>query len=208
MFFTNKQAALLNKTLCGIFLLTELKNEVFQVAAKKELKKKKKKKSDGRSKNVYDRLIQPKLHLISDWARNGATMEEIAKKLGTSKQTLYRYYNLQPALCDALKTRDEADAMVEASLFKRAIGYDYVEKKIKREYVASLGCMAVTEEVTITKHIEPDVTAIQTWLNNRRPDKWRQKQIDDVTDTAQILSDFIRATNKVASTPEAKVDLE
>lgn len=165
-----------------------------EVSKKKPLKKKKKKKSNRGRKSVYDWKVKPKLHIISDWMRNGATEEEVYKKLGISHQTFYRYKKQHSELLEALKTREEADAQVEAALFKRAIGYDYYET-ISKQRINKDG--SVSEEVNkILKHVEPDTTAALAWLNNRRKETWRQKQEQVNTTKATEIDEFIQAVEK------------
>ena len=67
-------------------------------------------------------------------------------------------------------------------LLKRALGYEYTEKKIEIE---ANGGKKITQTV---KHMAPDTTAQIFWLKNRRPDKWRDRQInpDDVPDSVKI----------------------
>jgi hypothetical protein len=137
----------------------------------------KSRKGIGGRKSVYDWKVKPKLHLIADWARNGALDNEIMVKLGIAKDSFYRYKKQYAEFSDALKTRDEADAQVEAALFKNATGFYYDEVYTLERYSDKDG--AVTETKTIKRFKEPDTTAQAIWLNNRRKDSWRQKQRDD-----------------------------
>jgi transposase-like protein len=102
-------------------------------------------------------------------ARTGYTTTEIAKALGLSKRCLDKWAALHPEFESALRgSRIEADSMVTASLYKRAIGYEYeeTEASVNREGGAS--------RVRKTKKtMPPDVTACIFWLKNRQPDKWR-----------------------------------
>lgn len=78
--------------------------------------------------NLYDVIVKPNIEKVKDWYRNGATEEEVAKKLGISLRSLHNYKTRYPEFLEAVsKSRDIADAEVEAALFKRAIGYKYTE---------------------------------------------------------------------------------
>ena len=130
--------------------------------------------------NLYDVIVKPNLEKVKDWYRNGATEEEVAKKLGISLRSLHNYKTRYPEFLEAVsKSRDIADAEVEAALFKRAIGYKYTEitkERIidKSQTEADNGELLVTKEVI--KSVAPDVTAQIFWLKNRRAKEWRDKQ--------------------------------
>nr|WP_142412346.1 helix-turn-helix domain-containing protein [Clostridium sp. Marseille-P7770] len=141
--------------------------------------------------------------LLSGWARDGLTDEEIAKKIGISRSTLAEWKKKYPDISDTLKKGKEiVDTEVENSLLKRAKGYtakvkktfklkkieyDKTGKKVKEEEVLEVG----EDEV----HIPADVTAMIFWLKNRLPEKWKDKRFavsdladaDDAMQTGVIL---------------------
>lgn len=43
------------------------------------------------AKSKYESIVEPKLVVIEGWDRNGLTIEKIAKNLGISKVTFYKY---------------------------------------------------------------------------------------------------------------------
>ena len=157
----------------------------------KEKKQTEEKPNRKAKQNLYDVIVKPNLEKVKDWYRNGATEEEVAKKLGISLRSLHNYKTRYPEFLEAVsKSRDIADAEVEAALFKRAIGYKYTEitkeriidksQKARHEQGEfeltedDKGELLVTKEVI--KSVAPDVTAQIFWLKNRRSDKWRDKQ--------------------------------
>lgn len=78
----------------------------------------------------YDRKVKPKFELIEAWARNGLTDEQIAKNLGISKTTFYKYLKEHNELSELLKRNKEVvDVQVENALLKRALGYSCNEDK-------------------------------------------------------------------------------
>lgn len=84
----------------------------------------------GDKRGKYYTHVEPKLLLVEAWARDGMIEEEIAKKLGIAYSTFKVYKNQHSALSAALKRGKEvADVEVENALFKRAVGYEYTEKK-------------------------------------------------------------------------------
>ncbi len=122
----------------------------------------------------YETHVAPRLEEIKDWCRNGATDEEIAKRLGISIASFYNFKNLFLEFLEALKeTKEIVDAQVENALLKRALGYSYDE--VTQEVVD--GELKVTK--VITKQVVPDTTAQIFWLKNRRPDKWRDKPAEE-----------------------------
>lgn len=103
-------------------------------------------------------------------AIEGLTNEEIAERMGMAKSTLQTWRKKYPEFSAAIKEgKDEADAKVEMSLFKRATGYDVEEEK-----ALNIGGDLVIARVRT--HIHPDPTSCIFWLKNRKPGKWRDRQ--------------------------------
>lgn len=100
--------------------------------------------------------------------RLGATDVDIADFFKVSESTLYRWKTAQESFREAIKrTKEELDAQVEQSLFRRAMGYSHPAVKffqaggeiIKQDYV---------------EHYPPDPTSLIFWLTNRQSAKWRR----------------------------------
>ena len=114
--------------------------------------------------------VKEKFALIEGWARDGLTDIQIAKNLGISKDTFYKYKKEHPDFSDLLKrSKEVVDREVENALFKRAMGYEYTETKTE----TSEDGIKVTKTI---KQVAPDVTAQIFWLKNRKPQEWRDKQ--------------------------------
>lgn len=108
--------------------------------------------------------------LLEGWARDGLTDDQLAKKMGISRSTLAEWRKKYPDISDTIKKGKElVDTKVENALLKRALGYDFVEKKHEESDKDGV------KDTTIHRHIPPDVGAAAFWLKNRRPDKWRDK---------------------------------
>lgn len=59
---------------------------------------------------------------IQGWARDGLTNNQIAEKIGISKQTFYDWLKKYPDLSDSLKeNKDVVDRKVENALLKNAL---------------------------------------------------------------------------------------
>lgn len=123
------------------------------------------------AKGKYQQWLEPdNLLLLQAWARDGFTDEQIATKIGISKQTFYDWKKKYPDFSDSLKKGKEiVDIQVENALLKRALGYEYVEYS---EECSEDGI----KKKKIVKHVMPDTTAQIFWLKNRRPGLWRDKR--------------------------------
>ena len=68
---------------------------------------------------------------------------------------------------------DYTNSMVESALYNMAVGYKEQEKKeiYKGE--------KLVETIIITREVAPDLNAIKLWLYNRKPEKWKEKIINN-----------------------------
>ena len=102
----------------------------------------------------------PKTHpgIIRKLAERGLTEEEMAEVLVVATSTLSLWKVEHPEFSEAIRD-GKADPIknVEDALYRLCKGYTYSEGGIQK-----------------TKH--PDVRAIQFYLKNVAPDKWRDKQ--------------------------------
>lgn len=140
----------------------------------------------------HEWLTPDGLSRIEQWAREGLTDDQIAKKMGVNRATLYRWMSEHCDIRDALKKgKAPVDFEVENALLKRALGFEYEETSVE-EYEYPTGKLdedgmpvfhKTTRTKTVTKKALPDVTAQIYWLNNRRPDRWRNKPATDSTGT-------------------------
>ncbi len=70
----------------------------------------------------YQTHVAPRFEEIKDWIRNGATDEEVAKRLDISRDSLYEYKKQFPDFSDLLKKNKEyVDSQVENALLKSAL---------------------------------------------------------------------------------------
>jgi len=72
-------------------------------------------------------LYRQEIHvpIAAFYAQEGLTEEQIGERLGVSRQTINTWKNQHPEFLDAIRTsKDEADAQIEKSLFKKALGGD------------------------------------------------------------------------------------
>lgn len=115
------------------------------------------------------------LKRIEGWARDGLTEEQIAKNMGICYETLRTWKSSFSAISEAIKRgKAPVDFEVESALLKRALGYEY-EETITEIYETPDG--STRKHIKkVMRHVAPDVTAQIYWLNNRRPDKWRNRK--------------------------------
>lgn len=105
----------------------------------------------------------------------GATDEDLADFFEVSIRTIANWKSEHAEFLQALKAgKEHADARVERSLYQRAVGYTY-------DAVHFSSYQGDVTETEYREHVPPDVTAQIFWLKNRRPDLWRDKQIQEVT---------------------------
>lgn len=105
----------------------------------------------------------------------GATDEDLADFFEVSIRTIANWKSEHLEFLQALKSgKEQADDRVERSLYQRAVGYTHDAT----HFSAFQGQVT---ETPYRNHIAPDVTAQIFWLKNRRPDLWRDKQVQEVT---------------------------
>jgi hypothetical protein len=124
----------------------------------------------------------------------GATDREIAEFFGVDERTLNRWKHDRPEFCQSLNVgKEPADARVEQSLYRRAIGYTFDSEKVFQFQGAIV-------RTPVVEHVPPDTTAAIFWLKNRRPNEWRDVhriehggriELERMADDE--LADFIRA---------------
>jgi len=83
------------------------------------------------------------------------------------------------------KGKEISDRYVENALFKNATGHEYVEEVVANrktvKYKDGKRVSEVTEPIAVPlkKFKPPETMAMMYWLNNRKPDDWKQKQRDN-----------------------------
>ena len=155
-------------------------------------------------KSKYEEYVLPKLDRVKAWARDGVIEKDIAKRLGIAYSTLKLYKNQFLAFSAALKeSKDIYDDSVVDALYKNTLGGVVSLKKVfklKRKIYEN-GKIVREEEYLEDREEEeyypPNVTAQIYWLNNRRPQEWRQRV--DTNDTnrndsqREALTQFVSA---------------
>lgn len=120
-------------------------------------------------------------------AKLGATDLEIAQFFGKALRTIYRWKIEYPEFAEALQMgKDEVDAKVEESLYRRAVGYSFDSEKI-------VVIEGEAQRVETIEHVPPDTKAAMFWLQNRRPGIWRDtKHIKHDVEPDSAISSFLK----------------
>ncbi len=131
----------------------------------------------------YERWLTPEgLGEIEAWARDGLTDEQLARKMGISRETLRVWAKKYPGISGSVtRGRGGAREQIENAVYKRALGYTVEVKepmKVRRRFFnPTTGKMEEQEEVVQgvrEVHIPPDTRAAQMWLTNRERDRWAE----------------------------------
>lgn len=122
-------------------------------------------------------ITPEKLILLTGWCMDGFTNEEIAKKMGIGLSTLNGWIAKDSNISNALKKGKEiCDYEVEQNLYKST--KDHIVEVTKKQIVKDKD--GEKQFITITEQVIPaNVTAQLSWLNNRKRDKWSNRQVLD-----------------------------
>jgi uncharacterized HAD superfamily protein len=152
----------------------------------------KKKPADKLKKRGRKSLFDPNKHpaMVKELAEQGKTNQQIADAINVSLSTLKNWMEENPEFLTIIKTGKEyADDEVVQSLFNRAKGYKFTEKKVVQigdERIEKDGdgkewlVKTMRKEMT-EKEIAPDPTSMIFWLKNRQPKDWRDKHEQEIT---------------------------
>lgn len=131
---------------------------------------------------------------VTELAESGLTDAEIAEDIGVSRKTLWAWKKQFPEFGNALKTgKDIPDDRVEASLFKRAVGFEHDAVKVSFDKDGNPLYAPYRE------YVIPDTTAAIFWLKNRRKDEWRDKSEVDMRVTEELASKLSNARKRTKS---------
>lgn len=123
---------------------------------------------------------------ICNYIREGDSQKLACNKVGIGTSAFHNWINKDVQfLEDIKKAKEDFQATIvgklEASLWKRAIGYEVTETET--EYVSDMqgNPTIIKSQKTKIKHIQPDVGALVFALTNVAPEKWINRQRIDNT---------------------------
>jgi hypothetical protein len=132
----------------------------------------------------------------------GAIDREIADFFSVCEATINNWKLKYPQFLESIKKgKMIADANVAESLYNRAVGFEITETK----WAQSEGLFCDSRDVT--KIIPGDVKACQIWLNNRQPDKFRDK-VETVNKTTIVSDTKDMPTDELIKRAEATKIIE
>lgn len=159
-----------------------------------------------------DWLEEDNLMLLECWTRDGYTFEDIANKIGITLPTLRAWRKQYPEIDAALKKgREIIDYKVENALLKSALGYK--TKEVKVTTTMRHGKVVETIKEVTDKEQAPNVSAIQCWLYNRLPKKWknmnsRSNLFDEMDEDTSIHVTVMRASKAEQTQTDDSEDKE
>lgn len=120
-------------------------------------------------------------------AKHGYTMEELADFFSIVPSTLYKWQAEYPDFKEAIKAgRDEFDTdKVENALLQTALGVEYNETTVE-QYVDKAG-KPQTKKKVVKKFIGGNPIAQKFWLQNRNPERWKEKQEISLPDGEHLV---------------------
>lgn len=144
----------------------------------------------------YDSHIKPHLAQIKKWAEQGATEKQIAKQLGVAYSSFCLYKTKYSELSEILKQKDMKPLVEElrGALVKRALGFEYKEKKEYIKEDPETGLKSKYLEIT-TKQSLPDTTAIFGALNIYDPEYVRDKKNHELREKDYELRKAVAKAN-------------
>lgn len=122
-------------------------------------------------KSAYETIIKPRFPDILKWLQNGATEKQIADNIGISQATWCKYKTENVEFAEFIKRgRESLVTQLRGALVKRAMGFEYTEKKKYSKRDPDGNIYQYVEETT--KTALPDVAALNLCLKNYDPDGW------------------------------------
>lgn len=153
------------------------------------------------AKSKYDPNTFPLL--AEKYARQGLSDVQISNNLGVHKDTFYRYQKKYPDFYDAIKKgKRPANFEVENAMFKAAKGYSYIEYteevEVQRQVVDGIETELIIPKrrKSITKEVQPNITAAIFWLVNREPERWRNILNIEHSGSVDTIASFVSAAKK------------
>lgn len=122
-------------------------------------------------KSAYETIIKPRFSDILKWLQSGATEKQIADNLGISQATWCKYKVENVEFTELIKKgRESLVTQLRGALVKRAMGFEYTEKKKYSKRDPDGQVFQYVEETT--KTALPDVAALNLCLKNYDPEDW------------------------------------
>ncbi len=123
---------------------------------------------------------EERIEKIAELAAQGKTDKQIADIVGISERTITNWKAKDWQFSAVLKENKQlADDLVEASLFKSAVGYEH---RMLKEVATKEGVQTIED----ASYHPPNATSMIFWLKNRQPKKWKDR-VEIQTDSKETL---------------------
>ena len=164
-------------------------------------------KEQGRPKKYEEKYNKQ----VYQMALLGLTDIQMSKVLGICKATFNNWKTEYPDFLDSLtQGKIPADGEVAASMFKRALGYEYTEKvttykdDVQEDFQD--GDLKPSEVKVFNKHMAGDTAAQKNWLSNRQNKLWKANA-DSQEDTSKdhkgdVIINFNAANSDLPSSED------
>ena len=112
------------------------------------------------------------IEMAYEFLQEGKTIKELAHFLGATTQTVYNWRDKYDLFFDAIsRGRAKADNLIEESCYQAAKGMWIEEEQAFQNKIT--GEITI---VTVRKQLPPNPILTKYWLNNRKPQEWREKK--------------------------------
>jgi len=151
--------------------------------------------SDTGRPTKYNKALFPKIKKL---IKLGATDKEVAELIDVAESTFNLWKAENKEFSEFLKECKEiTDSDMEQSLRKRAMGCTTVERKTIRRYDKDKDSIELFEQSETIKEHAPDTKAIERWLFNRDPDRWKNKIEQEIEHSGSIQMPIINIVTEV-----------
>lgn len=146
----------------------------------------------GRIRKSYGKYSE---ELVSDICRlissDSYTVREVCDLCGIHPSCFYNWMNTREEFMNKITQarkdfRELTGVVAHRSLIRRIQGYSYNE--VRNDYVYKDGVETLRGKTVITKHVEPDTSAIIFALTNVDPENWKRN--------AAMMGDDVGGTTK------------
>lgn len=133
--------------------------------------------------NKYLENVKPRFDEILEWLQIGATEKEIAENLGVNQKVFCGYKKTYPELNDLIKKgRKQPVQAIKAALYKKAVGFVYIETKLieddeghwKKETYTKQSLPDPTAAMMLLKHWDHE----QEWSSDPATLKLKKKELE------------------------------
>lgn len=116
-------------------------------------------------KSKYESHVKPRFDEIIKWCKRGATDKEIIQMLGIGKSAFYDYLGKYTEFSELIKkNRIDAIEEIKNALFKRAVGFQYIETEESKNTDEN-GVVSVKTKKTV-KTVVPDPASCMILLKH------------------------------------------